>query len=293
MRITQLIMLRNSIRTFNERRTNLDRLQNAITTGKEIQNPSDDPIRFSRALRFKEALAQQEQYLKNAKDASSWIDATLNSLAEIQSLVISAREIAMKAADGMLDDEARQNFSVSIDRILDDVVSLANSQYLDKNLFGGTQTGEGGPFTKTASGVTYNGNDHKITRRITQDFLLEVNVTGQQLIDTGVFDALVNLKTALENNDVDSVRNSLDVLSGVNDKLGHLSAQSASVRNTLELTVSRLESAILDLQSNISEEEDVNMAESISKYEAEQMAYQAAMEVVNRIMNLNVLDYLG
>ncbi len=292
MRITQLIMLRNSIRTFNERRTNLDRLQNAITTGKEVQNPSDDPVRFSRALRFKETLAQQQQYLKNAKDASAWIDATLNSLAEIQSLVISAKEIAMKAADGMLDDEARQNFSVSIDRILDDVVSLANSKYLDKNLFGGTQTGEGVPFTKTDAGVEYSGNDHKITRRITQGFLLEVNVTGQQLIDTGVFDALVSLKEALANNDVDTVRDSLDILSEVNDNLGHLSAQSASVRNTLELTVSRLESTIIDLQSNISEEEDVNMAEAISKYEAEQMAYQAAMEVVNRIMNLNVLDYL-
>ncbi len=293
MRVTQAIMSRNALQIFSEKRTNLNKLQTAISTGKEVQNASDDPVRFSRAARFKNALNQNDQYQKNVDDGNAWVDATMSALDDIQSVLMDAKDIALNAADGTSNEDLRSRAAANVDSILDNVISLANTRHLNKNLFGGTMTVGADAFTKTGATVNYSGNSELINRKVSQNMSVSINTTGQDLVDAGIFDALTNLRDALANNDVDGIRGSIDALSTAEQNVSTLAATAGSVSNSLDMISQRLQTMNLNLNAYISGEENVDLAEAMMKYESEDTAYRAAMEVANKVMNLNVLDYLN
>ncbi len=53
MRITNGILINNSLNNINNNKTNMDTLNTQLASEKKIQRPSDDPIIAIRALRFR------------------------------------------------------------------------------------------------------------------------------------------------------------------------------------------------------------------------------------------------
>lgn len=81
MRITNGILINNSLNNINNNKTNMDTLNTQLESEKKIQRPSDDPIIAIRALRFRSTLSEIEQYLdKNIPDAESWMTETERAL---------------------------------------------------------------------------------------------------------------------------------------------------------------------------------------------------------------------
>ena len=69
MRITNGILINNSLTNINANKSKIDNLLTQLTYEKKIQRPSDDPIIAIRALRFRSTLAEIDQYLtKNIPD---------------------------------------------------------------------------------------------------------------------------------------------------------------------------------------------------------------------------------
>ena len=81
MRITNGIMMNNSLSNINKNKVLVDKLNTQISSTKKIQRPSDDPIAAIRALRLRSTYAELEQYLgKNIEDANAWMEITEGAL---------------------------------------------------------------------------------------------------------------------------------------------------------------------------------------------------------------------
>ena len=63
MRITNGIMINNSLNNIRKNKTLSDKLNTQLATTKKIQRPSEDPIVAIRALRLRSTYNEIEQYL--------------------------------------------------------------------------------------------------------------------------------------------------------------------------------------------------------------------------------------
>ena len=72
MRITNGIMMNNSLNNINKNKLLMDKLNTQIASTKKLSRPSDDPIAAIRALRLRSTEAELTQYLeKNIEDAEA------------------------------------------------------------------------------------------------------------------------------------------------------------------------------------------------------------------------------
>ncbi len=292
MRITQSIITRSLLQNVNRSRENMNKHQTAIASGKEVRNSSNDPVRFARASRFRKTISRNEQYLKNINDANGWLDTTTSLLDNISSTMIDAKEIAIQAADESNNAEIRTIFSDKIDSVINDTINLANSTYLGKYVFSGTNTLGDKPFSYDGGTVTYNGNSQNIDRRIAENYNVSINITGSQLEDTDLFSSLIELRNALSSNNTTDIQSSIEDISSASEELFSLTSALGSVKNQLTMTEKRLDTANMNLRSYLSQTEDVDLSKAITEYNAEEMAYKAALSTTSDAIQLNLLEFI-
>jgi len=292
MRITQSMITKSLLSSINRNRESMHSIQESITTGKEVERSSDDPVQFFRANRFRQSVKQNEQYLENVQDAEGWLQATASNLDSMLNQVMTLRERAVQSANDSLSAENRLHMASEINNIVEDLVNMANESFLDKNLFSGTKTKIENPFLFDGNSIEYQGNTGKINRRISGNFTININVTGQDILDTNIFNSALNLRTALENDDTNEIANMIDSIDSASEKMISLNTSIGSIQNQLELAEDRLRTANLNLSTFISETEDVDLASAITQYNSEEMAYQAALQSTANILRLNIMDFL-
>ena len=292
MRITESMITKSLLSTINQNRESMHSIQESITTGKEVRHSSDDPIQFFRANRFRQSIKQNEQYLENIQNANSWLQATSSNLDSMLSHVMTLRERAVQGANDTFSAENRLQMASEIDHMLEDLVNIANESFLDKNLFSGTKTKIKSPFLFDGDSVDYQGNTGKMNRRISENLTININVTGQDLLDTDIFNAALSLRTALENDDTNEIENMIESIDLASEKMISLNTGIGSIKQQLDLAENRLETANLNLATFLSDTEDVDLASAITQYNSEELAYQAALQSTANILRLNIMNFL-
>jgi flagellar hook-associated protein 3 FlgL len=237
-------------------------------------------------------LARSEQYRRNITDAKGWTNNYETVMTELQQLLMESKEIAIKGADNAQSADTRNILAQRINGILDQVLSAANSEYVGKSIFAGTLTNETEPFAYDGSTVTYQGNDVTMSRRIAEGLDLEISISGTELNATGIFSALIDLRTALEANDRAGVATIINNVDSAAEGVLTLSSKVGLMQSHLDMTEVRLDTADTNILSFLSKAEDADLAEVISKYNNEEIAYKAALQTAAEAMHLNILDFL-
>jgi len=292
MRITQSMIVRDTLTQVQGNRLTMHQIQERISTQKKVQKASDDPTGYSRIQRYRTAADQNEQFLKNIFQSRNWIETTVSALENFHDFSNMAKGIAIQAADGAISPDMRAMFAQSLRSILEESLAVANTRYLDKNVFAGTHTTHPQPFTLEAGGVTYAGNDDPIQRKISAGNVITINTTGQQIMDTNFFTEINNLIAALENNDVSAIQNGIDIMAGVVKEFENLMTVAASSLSGLMMMETRLTQTNVDLTAYIADEENAILEEEIVKFKAQEIAYQAALQTAADVMKINILRYL-
>jgi len=294
MRVTESMIARNLLKNIQQTRESMYTEQNAISTGKKVQEASDDPVRFSKGSRFRNMINKNEQYLSTLNYTKGWISTTTEVLDQIHARIMDAKEIATQAADLSSDSTgSRQALAEQVDDIIEEIVSLGNSTYMDKYLFGGTLTKGDAPFTYDGTAVNYQGNSNTIYRRVADRLNVAINVQGSQLVNSQIFSSLIDLRSALENDDDAGISQSIDDIKDSSDQLLSINSAMGSLQKQLETTQQRLETANLNLKSYLSKTEDTDITEAITNYNAQEMAYKAALKTTSDAIHFNILNFIG
>jgi flagellar hook-associated protein 3 FlgL len=144
----------------------------------------------------------------------------------------------------------------------------------------------------------YRGNGDDLALNIGKDNNFSYSISGESAFtDKGegtvdIFGALADLKTALETNDVDGIRNQLDNLNGAQSQVTRYQAQCGTRTNSLEVTKSNydaLNESVTSLMSNI---EDADVTQLITDFKMKEVALEASYSMAGQIGNISVLDFL-
>jgi flagellar hook-associated protein 3 FlgL len=271
-------------------------LNEKIATAKRLNRPSDDPIAAVESMQFKTATRQMEQYGRNLKTAVSWFNSSEAALSQTLDLVGRAREIAVLMNSASQNAETRAAAAEEAGHLLDQAISLGNTQLCGQYIFSGFETATA-PFTKVTVGgietAQYNGDTNNFQVRIGKDENLTAGKNGRTvLMDSTVFDTLGSLKKALEDNDWSGINTQLGNLTTAENHLNNQIADIGARQNRAQVKENILSQLRLGLQERLSQVQDADIAEVIIQLNAKQMTYQAALAAAVRVNEMTLLNHM-
>ncbi len=156
MRITNRMMINNSLRDINNNKTHLDKLNTQFSTEKKIQKPSDDPIVAIRALRFRSDLAELDQYLeRNIPDADAWLGITEEALTTAREMIQSIQPYLVQGSTETLGTQERAAIIENLEAYKDQILQDANADYANRTIFTGYKTNQNMTFETDENDTKY------------------------------------------------------------------------------------------------------------------------------------------
>ena len=290
MRVTNKMIVDTTLNNLLNSTERLLELQEAVSSGKRINKPSDDPIGMGKVLNYRTDLSSIDQYERNIGQGKSWLTQTESVLTEIYNILVDAQELAIAEASDTANADTRTIAAEEISNIYDQMLALANQELGGSYIFSGYKT----QTEAFAADGTYNGDTGAISLATGQNSTVQINLTGDDVFETtNIFDVLDDLKTALENNDVEGIQ---DQLNGLSSSIDHINAKTAEVGsriNQFETAENIFANLKLNLQEMLSETEDADIVQAAVDLASQQTIYEAALMSSAEIMQMSIVNFLG
>ncbi|HWQ71635.1 MAG TPA: flagellar hook-associated protein FlgL [Desulfitobacteriaceae bacterium] len=302
MRITNNMLSQNLLRNLESALGKMDNLQNQMSSGLRITKPSDDPVGIQNALRMKSGISAVEQWKSNADEALQFMYTTDSVMESISSMLQRVKELTVEGANGSLSVEDKNILALEVDQISEQLRITANTQIGSKYIFSGTKTDQ----ELLKADGTWQGNDQAIKFEVGNNLSLPISVNGQTLFKTpltvdpvtglpfpGIFDTLSTLSTALKTDDTAGIQDALRNIDGnIDNVLVHLADLGART-NRITTISEQLDSTSLNLQQNLSDLEDANIAKTITDFKNQENVYKAALSVGAKIIQPSLVDFIS
>ncbi len=134
MRITQQQTISNAIVQSQARQLAIADLQDQLATGLRIRQASDAPAEWSRLTATKASLGRIEVNLENISTVEQRLNHSVSSLTEAGNILVRARELALAGNQ----TEERESLALEVDRLIEAMISIANSADGGVQLYSGT-----------------------------------------------------------------------------------------------------------------------------------------------------------
>jgi len=158
----------------------LFRLQNQVSTGQRFTLPSEDAPAARRAMTLQRLLERKTQIRSNIDTGQTFLKSTDVALNNVAGLLGDIRGVALGVSGTTSTDSERQAAITEINRAIEQLVSVGNTQFRGRYLFAGSQTNVE-PYSYDGAHVTYHGDDQAIRSYSDLGVLFSTNATGQEV----------------------------------------------------------------------------------------------------------------
>ncbi len=300
MRIGTLQMFRQGVDAMLDHQAKLYKTQNQLSTGKRIDNPSDDPIGAARLIGLSESAKTTAQYQDNILTARTRLELEEDALGSVGDALLRVRELAVAGQNTTYGLQERTALALEIRQLAGEVIGLANRKQANgQYMFSGYQV-QTIPFSETAPGVfSYAGDQGQRLIQVGPARQIADGDSGQAVFmdipDGGggfesIFATLETLASELEAN----VSNNA-TLAQIDRAMEHLvgfRAVTGARLNALESQEGINEALLLQLEVTRSSVEDLDYAEAASRLSQESLTLQAAQQAFVKVQNLTLFNYL-
>ena len=299
MRVSTDSFYQNILQGLLTRSSDLKKIEEKVSSGKNLNRPSDDSIAMVSLLNFQTALSRVEQYKQNINTGNLWLSSGETAISQVSDIANQAQQLASQMSTGGQTNAARAQAANQVDQLLDQAISLWNTQVAGKYIFAGYRT-SAPHFSKTTVGgvetVTYSGDTNDFQIQVGRNEQVTVGKNGQTVfVDSNLFAALENLKQAIINNDLPTIQQQASILQGTEDSLQTQLADVGIRENRLTDKQNLLTQWSNNIQNQISDLENVDYNQAILELQQKQTAYQVALESAAKIsqMQQNWMNLLG
>lgn len=158
MRVTQSMEQTQFLAQLDALESNISVTQNQISSGLAFTTPAQNPEAAGEVDNYEQILAQSQQYTTNADAAQTSLNTESSALAQVTSQLQTLRDLALEGDSG---SESNQNLAAlasQAQQIQQTLLSLANTQDGNGNYIFAGYAVTTPPFSLTASGATYSGD---------------------------------------------------------------------------------------------------------------------------------------
>ncbi|HAJ6324975.1 TPA: flagellar hook-associated protein 3 [Escherichia coli] len=309
MRVTTQQTYVSMTQSFNNLSGSLAHVVEQMATGKEILQPSDDPIAATRITQLNRQQSAIEQYQSNIDSASAGLSQQESILDGVNNSLLAVRDDLLEAANGTNTADSLASLGQDIESLTESMVAALNYQDEDGHyVFGGTINDQP-PIVAVdddGDGVTdsysYQGNsDHRQTT-VSNGVEVDTNVAASDFFDSNldVLNTLNSLSQELQNPDVDpadpqvqsDIQNAVDVVDTASDDLNASIASLGETQNTMSM----LSDAQTDISTSndelIGSLQDLYYGPASITFTGLEVAMEATLKTYSKVSELNLFSVL-
>jgi flagellar hook-associated protein 3 FlgL len=292
MRITAGMSQRHVLADLRRVQERLADAQDRVSSGKQIEKPSDDPLGAERAVRLRGELQTTSAYGTAVDESKSWLDATDSALSSITDIVQTARELTVQAANGATTPSARQSIKVQVDALTEQLKTTLNGAYDGRYIFSGTAT-DTAPYDLTsATPDAYQGDANPVVRQIGPGVSVQVNVTADDVL-SGLIPALRAISSHLASDDGTSLQTTdLKALDAGLDTVTTARSQVGAATNRVAAAGQRLDDLHDVTTTFLSNTENADLPQALTDLSAQQNALSAALRGGSTLIQQSLMDFL-
>lgn len=276
--------------------------QAQLAVGKQILSPSDAPDQAAAIQRLKGEVERQNSHTRTLEVAMRRYTAEETALSTSNDLLIRMKELGLQAVNDTLAPDDRKAIGMEMKALRNQLLSLGNTRDDSGNyLFSGTRVNTPAFAEDQYGNVQYLGDQTQtripagvertvqFTRAGTDVYSRVVRDGGQSV---GFFDALDQMIDAVNNSETNGIQQGVADLTQMHNSLTLSQAQNGSDQIVVQSQLDVLDETALRLKSTLSEIEDLDYAEAVTRMNKEMMALEAAMGSFAKISGLSLFDYI-
>jgi flagellar hook-associated protein 3 FlgL len=270
----------------------LEEAYQEISTGKAINRPSDDPIGTLHVMSLRRDNSRQVMFARASEDARQILDATDAAMQESAGVLnIVLERLAQAGGIAGQDATTREGLATEIERLRDELLTIANRTHLDRPLFSGTTT----PTPTFDANGNYLGNSSSLLRDIAEGETLAITTPGDQVFGsgaTGIIAALTDAANAVRTNNTAARQTaSTNVEAGL-DTFAIAMTEVGARQRRVDAAISSAEARQISNTLDISKIEDVDFAEATIRLKAMEVTYQATLAAAGKVSQFSLFDFL-
>ena len=303
-------------------------LNQQISTGMNIINPSDDVAGFGDLTAYRTDAATAQQYAANTGTAQTAAQTSYQGMADLQTLMSRVSDLVTEA-NGTSDSSTYNVIGTEMSTLADQIVSIVNRQSDGVYLYGGTanvaplianptagatppyvlntSTGYNGDVSSTTintnltvslgitagstggNGSTFNGFLYKAGQTNTDTYTLVASLAKEMLGSTDNADGTTSDPFTAEGGYQGALKQVNAAVSLTAESVGITSAKLTQ----LTTNATSLSNQSSNLEKTISNRGDANTAALATDLTTVQTAYQAALQSGSKILSMSLLDYIN
>jgi len=290
MRTTQSTV---GVRVFRNLQSSLGKLlneQERLSSGKQINRPSDSPSGMVTALRLRSGVERNEQFLRNISDGFGWLGLADTTLQSASASMERARTLLLQGMNASSGPTERAAIAAELGVIRDGLMELANTRYLDRAIFAGNTGGA----AYDAAG-NFIGDNGAVERNVAPGVRVTVNLSGEQVFGAGATGIYQFFNDAIDNleNDPTALSGDLANFDIASDRILSGLAEVGARYRRLEVLKDRTDVTQINIKQNLSDVEDIDIARTILDVQLRENSYQAALSATARVIQPSLVDFLS
>jgi flagellar hook-associated protein 3 FlgL len=295
--------------------SNLQQIENRMSTasqqlssGLRVSVASDDPDEISSILQLRAQIGSVQQTQENVTNVASQVDSGENAIQQAIQTLDTATTLATGAAGSTATAGQRLDAATQVQGILQQLVSLSQTTMNGQYVFSGNQSGQP-QYTLAANGNSVQqafqaGPPPQIADP--NGVMITTGLTAQQIFDDqanggsasgnpatdNVFAAVSGLLTSLQNNDSAGIQTALTNIQAAATHLNDESSVYGEAQNNLTAAGNTASQTLVQLQQQLSNEQDADEAQASLDLTQATTDEQAAMSAQAILKPQSVFTYL-
>jgi flagellar hook-associated protein 3 FlgL len=300
LRVTSANLSRNVMADLQANLSRMQHTQEQLSSGRRINRMSDSPVDASAAMRLRAEQSTNVQVGRNIDDGLSTLGSADTAFTSMSDSVQRIRQLVVSGLNGANGPDERAAMATEVDQLKGGLISLANTTYLGRPIFAGTQDVPAAYDTTTGQ---YLGNGQDVQRSVSPDgsTKLGVTVTGPAAFSTLFSDASDPTGAGILSRISAALRDP-NGPAALNAELSNLDAASVTMQSARSLVGARF-NRLLGIQSagqtrldsvtaSLSIAENIDLPKTMIDMQLQSTAYQAALGAAAKIIQPSLVDFL-
>lgn len=298
MRVTETMPGQQVLSGLNNLENELLVEEQQLSSGQTISEPSDNPVGTSQVLSLDQAKAWNGEWTAAATAAQSVMQTSDTALNQVLSELQTARTLAIQAQGGGMTTADLGAMSKQAGAVAQSLTSLANTQYGDQYVFGGT-TGQA-PYNPTTGAWNLSGSPDPLTFELGNQIQIAVSVDGYGVFQApvasgqpGSVGSVQQLSQDLANGNMTGISQDLTNINAAIDQVTAVSSTLGANMERVQAISSQLSTAQVNLTTQLGQVDSTNVPQVMEQLSQNQAVFQAALDVGAKMMLPTLADVLS
>ena len=276
----------NLVGSLDQAQLTEQQLSSELSSGVSITSLSQNPVGSGRNVLLLNQIQQDDSFTQSSNLVTGQLQVADSALGQVVSQLTSAISAATSANNGTMNSSDVKTIAERISGVLDEVTSLANSNYQGQYIFAGGQTTTTPFVTSTATSpavTSYKGDENVDYLQSPNGQKIQLNVPGDQIFmgsgTNSVFGALNALIADYSSGTVNTAQAASDT-ADLSTALNYVSQQRVTIDNSMTQlnaasgAVTNEQTQLITAQTDLMQADIPTISTQLSQAETQQTALE-------------------